>query len=79
MCSSDLADLASVVAAKMNFLKGHEQPELCMKSPDKVALSGGLMGAFEGNFEQDAIWWRVRHIMGGADTDPRGAYAQTGS
>lgn len=70
------ADLANGTAAQMNFLRGHEAPEICMKASDKVSLGGGLMPAMEGDFSSDSAYWRVRHILGGTQVDPRMAYAQ---
>jgi hypothetical protein len=65
------ATLANGAAAKLNFLQGHEAPELCMKAPNKVMLGGGGANPLEGDFESDAVWWRVRHVLGGKATDPR--------
>lgn len=65
-------------ACKMNFLRGHESPELVMKAPDKVTMTGGTTNPLEGNFAEDAMWWRVRHVMGGNRIDPRLAFAQVG-
>lgn len=73
------AKLSSGAAAKLNFLQGHETPELVMKAPDKVTLAGGSTNPFDGDFENDGIWWRARHIMGGAVVDPRFTAASTGS
>lgn len=69
------ADLATGYAAKLNFLRGHESPELTMKAPDKVTLAGGLSNPFDGNFEEDTVHWRVRHVLGGTQFDPRMAVA----
>jgi len=40
-------------------------------------IQGGAAG--DGDFENDGIWYRVRHILGPVSLDPRGTYAQTGS
>jgi hypothetical protein len=65
-------------AARMNFLRGHESPELCMKNPNKVALGGASMSPLEGDYESDAIRWRIRHIFGGTQVDPNYAAAFIG-
>ncbi len=57
-------------AARMNFLRGHENPELCMKNPNKIALGGASMSPLEGDYESDSIRWRIRHIFGGTQVDP---------
>jgi hypothetical protein len=66
-------------AARMNFLKGHENPEVCMKNPDKVSLGGGVMSPLEGDYQSDSIRWRVRHCLGGTQVDPRYAAAFIGA
>ncbi len=71
------ATLANGHAVQLNFLAGHEAPEICMRASDKVALGGGgLISPMEGNFLNDSAQWRVRHVLGGAVVDPRMAYAQ---
>jgi hypothetical protein len=65
-------------AARMNFLRGHESPELCMKNPNKVAVGGASMSPLEGDYESDAIRWRIRHIFGGTQVDPNYAAAFIG-
>lgn len=57
-------------AARMNFLRGHESPELCMKNPNKIALGGASMSPLEGDYESDSIRWRIRHIFAGVQVDP---------
>ena len=66
-------------AAKVNFLRGHESPELCMKNPNKIALGGATMSPLEGDYESDSIRWRIRHIFGGAAVDANYAAAFVGA
>ncbi len=73
------ADLSSAPAVQMNFLRGHEAPELVQKASNKVALGGGLVSALEGDFESDTMAWRVRHVLGGTQLDPRATWASTGA
>src|SRR5437762_2891848 len=40
-------------AARMNFLRGHESPELCMKNPNKISMGGATMSPLEGDYESD--------------------------
>lgn len=63
---------------QLDFLRGHEAPEICMKNSNKVSLTGAPITPFEGDFDSDDILWRVRHCLGGAVLDPRYAYAQVG-
>ena len=73
------ARLASGQAVRLNFLAGRTSPELVLKAPNKVAVGGGAQGPLEGDFESDSMLWRVRHIMGGTQIDPRVTYAQDGT
>jgi hypothetical protein len=74
-----IAKLANGAAVQLNFLRGHETPELVMKNPNKLTLGGATQNPLEGDFESDAIDWRVRHIMGGAVIDPRMAIVSVGA
>ena len=66
-------------AARVNFLRGHESPELCMKNPNKIALGGATMSPLEGDYETDSIRWRIRHIFGGKQVDPNYAASFVGA
>jgi len=66
-------------AARVNFLRGHESPELCMKNPNKIALGGATMSPLEGDYESDSIRWRIRHCFGGSAVDPLYAAAYIGA
>jgi hypothetical protein len=70
------ADLADGAAAQMNFLRGHESPEIVQKMSDKLTLGGAAVSPLEGDFDSDSMIWRVRHILGGTQLDPRMCYAQ---
>lgn len=79
-------------AAQLSFLRGHESPELFMKLPNSVAIGEGQMGPgaglvpgtmnvnpMEGDFENDVIAYKIRHIIGGTLLDPIMAVASTGA
>jgi len=71
------ADKAQGKAMQVDFLRGYETPEICMKASDKVAVGGGaLLSPFSGDFATDNVFYRVRHCVGGTQLDPRYAYAQ---
>ena len=72
------ADPAQGKAMQMDFLAGHESPEVCMKMSNKIATAGGMVSPFDGDFETDNTEYRVRIVHGGAALDPRFAYAQVG-
>jgi hypothetical protein len=65
-------------AMEMGFLRGHETPELFMKSSNSVRIGGGLTGAEEGSFENDGIDYKVRHVFGGGLLDPKASLAYIG-
>ena len=65
-------------AVEIGFLRGHEEPQLFMKSANASMIGGGDVGAFGGDFDSDSIEFKVRHIVGGAAMDPRGAVGSFG-
>lgn len=79
-------------AAQLSFLRGHETPEMFMKSPNQVAIGEGRMGPgagsmpgtgltnpMEGDFDTDGIAYKIRHCLGGTLLDPKMAVASTGA
>lgn len=73
------ADPSQGKAIQMDFLRGYEDPEICMKASDKVLTSGAPISPFTGDFATDNIFYRVRDVHGGAQLDPRYVYAQDGT
>ena len=63
-------------AVEFAYLTGNEDPEVCMKSSDKVTMGGGNLSPFSGDFATDNIFYRVRHVFGTTQLDPRFTYAQ---
>lgn len=70
------ADPAEGRAIQMDFLRGNEDPEICMKASDKATVAGASMSPFSGDFATDNIFYRVRDVHGGARLDRRYCYAQ---
>lgn len=71
------ADLSQGKAIQMDFLRGYEDPDICMKSSDKVAVgSAAPQSPFSGDFTTDNVLSRVRDVHGGVRLDPRYVYAQ---
>ncbi len=79
-------------ALQQSFLRGHESPEMFMKLPNNVAIGEGRMGPgagvmpgstsanpMEGDFETDAICYKIRHVLGGTLLDEKMAVASNGS
>ena len=65
-------------AVEFSFLRGHSSPEMFMKSPNAVAIGGGASDAMVGDFDHDAIGYKLRHIMGGTTIDPKCALKSVG-
>lgn len=57
---------------------GEEQPDIRVKRDQGERVGGGQVGIDEGSFADDTIWYRGRHITGGAATDPIGTYVSKG-
>jgi len=70
------ADLSAGKAIQMDFLRGNEDPEICMKASNKVMTSGAAISQFAGDFATDNIFYRVRDVHGGTRVDRRYCYAQ---
>lgn len=63
----------------LGFLRGHEAPELRIKSNTGLYLGGGAVPAREGSFDNDDFEMRIRHIATGAFIVPAGTIASTGA
>ena len=68
---SNPMELAALEAA---HLRGHERPEIAMKSSDKVTVGGGALNPMSGDFATDNVFYRVRVIFGGVTEDWRAFY-----
>lgn len=72
------ADPGAGWAVEVAFLNGHEMPELFMKASNQVALGGGaLTNALEGDFDNDAVGYKARHVIGGSHTNAVGGWRFT--
>jgi hypothetical protein len=69
------ADPSDISAIEVDYLTGHERPEICMKASDKVAVGGGEISPMDGDFATDNIFYRVRHCFGSNKLDWRATYA----
>lgn len=79
-------------AMQLSFLRGHEMPELFMKSPNALRIGegqigpgntsvqqgGGMASPYDGDFDKDSIAYKERHMIGGTLLDPKVAVASTG-
>jgi hypothetical protein len=79
-------------AMQLSFLRSRPRPELFMKLPNQVAIGEGTIGPgagvmpgtanvnpMDGDFENDAIDYKIRHFLGGTLLDPLMACASTGA
>lgn len=66
-------------ALAMGFLRGHEAPELFMKSSDSLRVGGGVVDPMQGDFATDSLQYKVRAFMGGTRIDPKMTVASNGS
>ena len=62
----------------VGFLAGYETPDMRYKADQGNALGGGSLSADAGSFDDDTIYYRVRHIVGAATGDPLFTYASDG-
>jgi Mu-like prophage major head subunit gpT len=62
----------------LGFLRGHEVPDLRLKSDAGTRVGGGDIPPTEGSFDIDDVQYRVRHVLGSATADPKGTIASIG-
>lgn len=60
------------------FLTGWETPDIRYKSDQGTSQGGGDLGPDAGSFDNDSVRWRVRHIAGAAQGDPKFTWASDG-
>ncbi len=60
------------------FLRGFETPDTRYKADQGRSIGGGDLGVDSGSFDDDTIWYRVRHITGAAQGDPMFTFASDG-
>jgi hypothetical protein len=65
-------------ACEIGFLRGHETPELFIKSSNATRIGGGVVGGEDGDFDTDSINYKVRHVIGGTVMEPKSAVASFG-
>lgn len=64
---------------ELGLLRGHETPEMFMKSPNATRIGGGLADAMDGDFDTDSVEYKVRHVLGGSLIDVKGAIGSKGT
>lgn len=78
-------------ALQQSFLRSQPAPQMFMKSPNAVVIGEGRMGPgssmpgsalanpMDGDFDTDAIMYKIRHVLGGTLLDPIMAVASSGA
>jgi hypothetical protein len=61
---------------QVDYLAGHESPELFVRSPNASRVGGGTVAE---SFETDEQQFKVRHIFGSVVIDPKAAVASNGT
>jgi hypothetical protein len=66
-------------ALEIGFLRGHDTPEIFMKEANSIRVGGGAIDPSQGDFEADAVTYKIRHVFGGAREDFRVTAASNGA
>jgi len=66
-------------AVEFGFLRGYEDPQIFMKASNALRVGGGEATPFDGDFDNDDLWYKLRHVCGGTTLDYRYAYHSDGS
>jgi len=66
-------------ALEFGKLRGHENPEIFIKTPNAQRVGGGMINPLDGDFDTDSIEYKVRHCFGGTTMEVRMAVASNGT
>lgn len=66
-------------AIEIGFLNGMQEPALFIKEPNARRVGGGAVSPFEGDFDTDAIEYKIRHVFGGTTMSGKAAVSSNGS
>jgi len=64
-------------AVEVAFLRGYAQPQMFMRASSQMMLGGGLADPLAGGFDNDAVDYKVRHVIGGSHTNAVGGWRFT--
>ncbi len=76
---ADPSDATQRPAFHFGFLRGRRDPQLFVKDSNQRQLGGGVVDPTEGDFESDSIDYKLRHIIGASQGDPKMAVSSDGS
>lgn len=71
------SDPAMGWAIETAFLRGYQQPQMFMRASSQMMLGAGLADPLAGGFDNDAVDYKVRHVIGGSDTTDVGGWRFT--
>jgi hypothetical protein len=66
-------------ALELDFLAGFEAPMVFLKAPNAMMIGGGMADPFLGDFDADAIEYKVRHVLGGSPIEAKATIASNGT
>jgi hypothetical protein len=72
------ADHGGRPAVAVAFLRGFETPDIRQKAGAGNSQGGGALSPDSGDFDDDSVRYRVRHVTGAASVDPIHTYALHG-
>jgi hypothetical protein len=88
VCSSANANTSWILVAspsigrpayEVGFLRGHEAPEIFIKEPNARRVGAGSSDPMNGDFDNDSINYKLRHVFGGVRLDPKATVGSNGS
>jgi len=72
------SDESEIPVGEVGFLAGRNDPEIFLKSSNQVSVGGGDINPVNGDFLNDRVDYKVRHVFGGTTMDPRAGWASYG-
>lgn len=75
---ADPNDMNGRPAFVFGFLRGYREPQLFVKDSDQRLLGGGAVDALQGDFDSDSIDYKLRHMFGATQVDPKMAVSSEG-
>jgi hypothetical protein len=71
------AEPADGYAVEFAYLSGYEAPQLFMRASSQIMLGGGMASEMDGGFDNDAVDYKVRIVIGGSHTNAVGGWRFT--
>lgn len=71
------ADPRDGFAAEVAFLRGYEEPQIFVKSSNAIRLGAGPSDPLDGDYDTDAVDYKIRHVIGGSHANAVGGWRYT--